>query len=46
MGHINTQITLKNFDDAKRAKKGQLPSFAAITSFVFVRTLVFGGTML
>jgi clan AA aspartic protease len=25
MGHINTQITLKNFGDAKQAKRGQLP---------------------
>jgi clan AA aspartic protease len=25
MGHINTQIILKNFADARRAKKGQLP---------------------
>ena len=25
MGHVNTQLTLKNFDDARRAKKGELP---------------------
>ena len=25
MGHVTTQLTLKNFDDAKRAKKGELP---------------------
>jgi len=25
MGHINTQITLKNIDDIKQAKKGNLP---------------------
>ena len=25
MGHVNTQITLKNIDDVKQAKKGNLP---------------------
>jgi len=25
MGHVNTQITLKNVDDIKQAKKGNLP---------------------
>jgi clan AA aspartic protease len=25
MGHVNTQITLKNIDDIKQAKKGNLP---------------------
>jgi clan AA aspartic protease len=25
MGHVNTQITLKNLDDIKQAKKGNLP---------------------
>jgi clan AA aspartic protease len=25
MGHVNTQITLKNLDDTKQAKKGNLP---------------------
>ena len=25
MGHVNTQLTLKNFDDTRRAKKGELP---------------------
>jgi len=25
MGHVNTQITIKNIDDIKQAKKGNLP---------------------
>jgi clan AA aspartic protease len=25
MGHVNTQVTLKNIDDIKQAKKGNLP---------------------
>ena len=25
MGHVNTQLILKNLDDAKRVKKGELP---------------------
>ena len=25
MGHVNTQITLKNIDDVKQARKGNLP---------------------
>jgi hypothetical protein len=25
MGHVNTQVTLKNLDDTKQAKKGNLP---------------------
>jgi hypothetical protein len=25
MGHVNTQITLKNLDDTKQVKKGNLP---------------------
>jgi len=25
MGHVNVQLTLKNLDDAKRAKKGEMP---------------------
>jgi hypothetical protein len=24
MGHVNTQLILKNFGDAKRAKRGQI----------------------
>ena len=38
MGHVTTQLTLKNFDDAKRAKKGELPEHeirqAAVTAMV------------
>jgi len=25
MGHVNTQLTLKNLDDSKRVKRGELP---------------------
>jgi len=45
MGHVNTQITLKNIDDIKQAKKGNLPKdkIRQVTIDVMVDT---GATML
>ena len=38
MGHVNTQLTLKNLDDSKRVKRGELPEHevrqATVTAMV------------
>ena len=45
MGHVNTQITLKNVDDLRQARKGKLPENKIRQATIDVM-VVTGATML